>query len=209
MSKTEKEFFTLLKNEGIRENVIEAFKLFDQKYFFDQIFTGYFYSHECVPIGKGEKSDASPVLAKMINNLPSGKDCRILEIGTGSGYSTAILSRLFSEIVTVEYYEDFAISAKERLSKLKINNVKYLTGDVMDLDDMPVLFDGIIIFAACPSRPLFLMPYLKEKGVIVFPMGPVYQQQIAVMTNESGGKGSLYKMDFYDFCNFTPLKGMY
>lgn len=209
MTKTEKEFYTLLKQEGIREEIIDAFKKFNQKDFFDQIFSGYFYSHEPVPIGNGEKGDASPILAKMINHLSPGKESRILEIGTGSGYSTAIMSKLFSEIVTVEYFEELALSAKERLARLKINNVKFLTGDILELDGIPGMFDGIIIFAACPSRPLFFTPHLKEKGMIVFPMGPVYQQQITVMINEPGEKDSLYKMYFHDLCSFTPLRGMY
>jgi protein-L-isoaspartate(D-aspartate) O-methyltransferase len=209
MTKREKEFFELLKKDGIRDDVINAFKRFNQKDFFDQIFSGYFYSEEPIPIGNGEKADASPILAKMINHLSLRKESRILEIGTGSGYSTAILSKLFNEIVTVEYYEDIAISAKERLGKLKITNVKFLTGDITDLEGLQDLFDGIIIFAACPSRPLLLTPYLKEKGLIVFPMGPIYQQQITVMRNEPGDNDSLYKMTFHDLCSFTPLMGVY
>jgi protein-L-isoaspartate(D-aspartate) O-methyltransferase len=209
MNKREKEFFALLKKEGIREEIIDTFKKFDQKDFFDQIFSGYFYSEEPIPIGNGEKGDASPILAKMINHLSPSKACRILEIGTGSGYSTAILSKLYKEIVTVEYYEELALSAKERLAKFKINNVKFLTGDIKELEGLQGIFDGIIIFAACSSRPLFLIDYLKEKGSIVFPMGPIYQQQITVMANEPGEKDSLYKMAFHDLCSFTPLRGMY
>jgi protein-L-isoaspartate(D-aspartate) O-methyltransferase len=209
MSKKEKEFFALLKQEGIREEIIDAFKKFDQKDFFDQIFSGYFYSHEPIPIGKGEKGDASPILAKMINYLSVGKGSRILEVGTGSGYSTAILSKLFNEVVTVDFYEEIALSAKERLAKYKIKNVKFLTGNITELEGLPGLFDGIIIFAACASRPLFLTDHLKEKGSIVFPMGPIYQQQITIMINEPGKKGSLYKMSFHDLCSFTPLMGMY
>ncbi|MBN2402279.1 MAG: methyltransferase domain-containing protein [Spirochaetes bacterium] len=209
MKKVEKEFYTLLKNEGIRENIIDAFKNYKQKDFFDQIFSGYFYSHEPVPIGNGEKGDASPILAKMINHLSPDKESRILEIGTGSGYSTAILSKLFKEIVTVEYFEELAISAKQRLAGFKINNVRFLTGDILELDGIPGLFDGIIIFAACSVRPLFLMTHLKEKGKVIFPMGPIYQQQITIMKNEQGEKDSQYKMSFHDLCSYSPLKGMY
>jgi protein-L-isoaspartate(D-aspartate) O-methyltransferase len=209
MNKQEKEFFALLKQEGIRKDVADAFKKFNQKDFFDQIFSGYFYSYEPVPIGFGEKADASPILAKMINYLNLGRKSRILEIGTGSGYSTAILSMLFDELITVEYYEELALSTKERLAKLKIKNVKFLTGDIMEMESLPGMFDGIIIFAACARRPLFLTDYLKGRGKIVFPMGPVYQQQITVMTNEPGENGSLYKISFHDLCSFTPLIGMY
>ena len=209
MGKIEKEFFALLKKEGIREDIINSFKKFNQKDFFDQMFSGYFYSDEPVSIGNGEKADVSPTLARMINYLPAAKGSRVLEIGTGSGYSTAILSKLFKEVVTIEYYEEFAVAAKERLSKMKVNNVRFLTGDVLELEGIPGLFDSIIIFAACSSRPLFLTDHLKEKGTIVFPMGPIYQQQITVMNNESGKSGSLYKTSFHEMCSYTPLKGMY
>lgn len=208
MTKNEKEFFSLLKEEGIRPEVIEAFKKYNQDLFFDKIFSGYFYSDETISIGNGEKADPSIALAKMINYFALNKKSRVLEIGTGSGYSTAVMSRLFDEIITVEYHEELASLAKERLNKLKINNVKFLAGDIFDFDGLTGKFDGIIIFAACSSRPLFLMPYLKEKGLMVFPMGPVYQQQIIVMINEPGANKSMYRISFYDLCNFTPLKGM-
>ncbi len=209
MTKREREFYKLLQSKGIRKEIIDAFKKYGQEKFFDHIFKDYFYSDEAIPIGHGEKYGSSAILAKMINYLYLKQESRILEIGTGSGYSTAILSDLFKEIVTVEYYEDLALAAKERLAGLKINNVKFLTGDIMEVNDITGSFDGIIILAACLNRPLFLSPHLKEGGVIVYPMGPIYQQQITVMKNEPGESNSIYKLEYHDICNFNPLKGMY
>ncbi|MBN2039058.1 MAG: methyltransferase domain-containing protein [Spirochaetes bacterium] len=205
MSKIKKDFLSLLKNESIRKDIITAFDQLDQKLFFDKIFHGYFYSNEPIPIGHGERGEPSGILAKMINYLEPDKSARVLEIGTGSGYSTAVLSKLFDEVLTVEYYEDMALAAKERITNLKISNVRFLCGDINGLDSLPGVFDRVIIFTACPERPLFFMPYLKKGGIMVFPMGPDYQQQIIRLKNEPGENESLYKMNFFDLCNFKPV----
>lgn len=206
MAKRKKDFLSSLKKEGIPKKIIEAFDKVDQKVFFDQIFKSYYYSNEPIPIGYGEKCDPAITLAKMIHYLCPDKDSRVLEIGTGSGYSTAILSKLAGEVVTVEYYENLALAAKERLAKLKINNVRFMTGDITEFDGLPGIFDRIIILAASSQRPLFLIPHLKEKGFLVFPMGPSYQQQITVMVNEPGKNNSIYKISFHEMCIFNPLK---
>jgi protein-L-isoaspartate(D-aspartate) O-methyltransferase len=209
MKKLQKEFIEFLQKEGIRKEVIDAFKKFDQEFFFDQIFKEYYYSDEPIPIGHGEKFDSSVILAKMLNYLALPKGSRILEIGTGSGYSTAILSHLFKDVVTIEYQEELAFSAKEKLSELEAGNVKFFTGDIMEADDIPGKFDGIIIFAACLSRPHFLTPFLNKDGLIVFPMGPVFQQQIVVMKDEPGQSDDMYKVEYHDICSFSSLRGMY
>jgi protein-L-isoaspartate(D-aspartate) O-methyltransferase len=209
MTKQEKEFINSLQKHGIRKEIIAALKKCKQETFFDQIFRGYFYSDEAIPIGSGEKFDSSISLARMINFLPQSKNCRILEIGTGSGYSTAVLSYLYKDVVTVEYHEDLALAAKAKLAELKISNVKFFVGDILEVSNIQGVFDGIIIFAACLSRPLFLSPYLKAGGLIVLPMGPVYQQQIVVLKDAPGEGNSLFKIEYHDMCNFSPLKGMY
>ncbi len=208
MANRKKDFLSSLKKEGIQKKVIDAFDKIDQNVFFDQIFKSYYYSNEPIPIGYGEKGDPAITLAKMINYLCPDKNSRVLEIGTGSGYSTAILSKLVSEVVTVDFYENLALTAKEKLAKLKITNVRFMTGDITEFDDLPGVFDRIIIFAASSQRPLFLIPHLKEKGVMVFPMGPSYQQQITVMENEPGKDNSIYKVSFHEMCIFNPLKGI-
>lgn len=205
MTKAKKDFLSLLKKEGIQKDIITAFEQLDQKLFFDKIFRTYYYSDEPIPIGHGEKGDSSIILARMINYLVPDKSVRVLEIGTGSGYSTAVLSKLFNEVISVELHEDLAIAAKDRLINQGISNARFLCGDITELDGLPGIFDRIIIFSGCSERPLFLMPYLKEGGIMVFPMGPDYQQQITVLENVQGGNGSLYKMDFFDLCDYNPM----
>ncbi len=206
MNKRKIEFLEQLKEAGIKEEIIKAFAWVDQDLFFDKIFKGSFYEDEPLPIGCGEKSDSPFVLAKMLCQLLPGENCRILEIGTGSGYSTAILSRLFNEVVSVEFHEELALKAKERLEGLNINNVKFLAGNITDHNSLSGIFDRIIILASCAARPLYLLPYLESKGVLVFPMGPAHQQQITAFINEPAENGSLFRIHFYDLCYFDPIK---
>jgi protein-L-isoaspartate(D-aspartate) O-methyltransferase len=204
-----KEFLKLLKDNKIRKRVIDSFGSIDQKNFFDPIFEKKFYTEETILIGKGEKSDPPLALAKMLHYLTSKKRSRILEIGTGSGYSTALISPLVDEIVTIEYHEALARPAKERLSYLNLNNVRFFAGEGTSIQEPLGFFDSIIIFAACRKRPLSLSGNLKNGGTIIFPMGPLHQQQIAVLEKVPEKDEIQYKTHFHEYCIFTPIRGLY
>lgn len=206
---SKKKFLKLLKDNKIRKSVIGSFESIDQKNFFDPIFEKKLYTEETVLIGRGEKSDPPLALAKMLHYLTARKRPRILEIGTGSGYSTALISPLVDEIVTIEYHEDLARPAKERLSNLHLNNARFFAGEGTSIQEPLGLFDAIIIFAACHKRPLALSSYLKDGGTIVFPMGPFHQQQIAVLEKVPEKDEILYKIHFHEYCVFTPIRGLY
>ncbi len=207
MSKAKKEFLNGLKKAGIKKMIIDAFDKIDQKEFYDPMFKKHLYTEETIPIGYGEKSDHPITLAKMIGYLSPKNSKRVLEIGTGSGYSTAILATLFKEIVTIEYCEDMAISAKQRHRNQNIENVKFFAGNAAEFNADPLLFDAIIIFAACHRRPLHFTQFLKEDGIIVFPMGPIYKQQIAVLKKvKSKDIEKMNNITFHEFCEFAPLK---
>jgi protein-L-isoaspartate(D-aspartate) O-methyltransferase len=205
---SKKQFIKLLRKNKIRKKVIDSCERIDQKDFFDPIFKKSFYTAESIPIGYGETSDPPMALARMLHLLSSRKDVRVLEIGTGSGYSTALLSQFASEVVTIEYHENLGVAAKERLSKLSIRNVKIFAGDGTALDAAFDPFDAILIFAACHKRPLALMRYLKSDGMIIFPMGPPHQQQITVLDIEDDNDG-VYRTHFHEFCTFSPIRGIY
>ncbi|MDY6934776.1 MAG: methyltransferase domain-containing protein [Spirochaetota bacterium] len=210
MNRAKEQFLSIIKSDKIKQNVIHAFMNFEQKDFFDPIFKKNYYTNESIPIGFGEMSDPLITLLKMISYLSPKKKFRILEIGTGSGYSTAILSSLVQEIVTVEYHERLAGKAKERLKQLKIDNVRVFYGDGARFDKGMGIFDAVIIWAACSRRPITLIEHIKDKGLIVFPMGPVHQQQITILRNEGDEESDqMFKITFHDFCTFTPLKGVY
>ena len=122
-------FLAHLKKEKIGKDIIAAFESVDQRIFFDSIFKNKFYGEECISIGYGMKSDNFLSLARMINYLNPKKDERIYEIGTGSGYSSAILSLLCREVVTVEINEKLALAAKTRLYDNNFGNIRFFAGD--------------------------------------------------------------------------------
>ncbi len=209
MSNEKKIYLSKLEEENIDKKIINSIKKYDPKIFFDKIFEKDFFSEKRIPIGCGEKNDQPVALARMINHVAPNGNSHILEVGTGTGYSTAILSRLAKKIITEEYYEELALSAKERLTNLEISNVKFFAGNIFEYNH-PELFDSIVIFAAYYERPLYLTRLLKEDGTIIFPMGPPHQQQITVLKrNAIQSDEKKFEISFHEFCEFTPLKEMY
>jgi protein-L-isoaspartate(D-aspartate) O-methyltransferase len=208
MSKKKKTFLDLLRKQKIRKPIIDAFDRINQAKFFDSVFKKILYTENTIPIGCSESSDPLLTLASMINHLRPKKKWSILEIGTGSGYSTALLSSMVKNVVTVEYHEELARMAKQRLEKLKIQNVRFFTGDATELNESLGLFDAVIVFASCQKRPISLLQNLDIKGKLVFPMGPAHQQQITVLQN-SDESSELFHTEFFEFCTFTPIRGKY
>jgi len=210
MTKKKENYIKLLKQNKIPKNIIDAIMIYDQKIFFDHIFRNNFYSKKTIPIRYGENSDPPMALAKMIYHLSLRKTYRILEIGTGSGYSTAILSSLVEEIVTIEYHKEIAFLAKKKIEPLNIDNVRFFNGDGLNLDKSLGIFDAIVVFAACQQRPFSLNNFLRRDGLLVFPMGPIHQQQITVLTNKFlKDSEEHYKTTFHDYCIFPPINGIY
>ena len=210
MNDPKKNFISNIKKEIKNKDIISAFETIDRKNFFDLIFSNNFYGDDPIPIGCGQKSDSLNALARMINYLSPDKNSRILEVGTGSGFSTAIISSLVKEVVTIEYLEELALSAKDRLVNLGIKNVRFLTGNAFEYETSGPHFDGAVIFAAYHERPLYLFQFLKKNSTIVFPMGPPHEQQIAVIKPKKDKKsGGEYNVTFHEFCSFTQMIDIY
>jgi len=181
----------------------------DRKKFVDPIFADRAYSFEEIPIGCGQKNDDPVIMARMIGQLGLKKKSRVLEVGTGSGYSTAILSLLSHEVVTIEYHEDLARTAKERVIGQGFNSARFYAGDATDFDGPLGLFDSVIVFAACSRTPYFLINAVKPGGIAVFPMGPPHQQQIARFVNNAEARRMSDNFRFLDFCAFDSIRGVY
>ncbi len=210
MSKEKNAFIKHLKDRDIQKKVLDAFAAIDQENFLTDNLVGGLYSEKPIPIGCGETSDHPFVLAKMIQVLDPKKSWRILEVGTGSGYSTAILSGMVKEVITVEYHQNLAEMAKENLIEHEHFNVRIFAGDATKMHDRLGPFDGIIIHPACSHRPLTLLSMLKENRFAVFPMGPSFQQQIVRYKNSLlSGEDTLKNFTFYDFCSAESIRGEY
>jgi protein-L-isoaspartate(D-aspartate) O-methyltransferase len=160
------------------------------------------YADQALPIACGQTISQPYLVAYMTEQLEALPTHRVLEIGTGSGYQAAVLSRLAREVVTVERYRTLAEVARTRLEVLCCRNVKVFTGD--GLAGMPALapYDRIIVTAAAEEIPQALVGQLAEGGVMVLPLGPHGRaQRIVRLTRTREG---LARQDLI-WVRFVPL----
>jgi protein-L-isoaspartate(D-aspartate) O-methyltransferase len=120
------------------------------------------------------------VVAYMTEQLQLNPSHRVLEIGTGSGYQAAILSRLTRDVLSVERYRTLADTARVRLERLALHNVEVMLGDGFDLADNLGAFDRIIVTAAMEEVPLALTERLTDDGILLAPVGPPHGVQTLV-----------------------------
>ena len=130
------------------------------------------YRDSALGIACGQTISQPFVVAYMTEQLQLQKRHRVLEIGTGSGYQAAILSRLCGQVLTIERYRTLADSARKRLAKLGCDNVEVLLGDGFDIPAGAGTFDRIIVTAAMDAIPEALLERLDPGGILIAPVGP-------------------------------------
>lgn len=143
------------------------------------------YSDGPLPIGKGQTISQPYIVALMTQELRVEQDCEVLEIGTGSGYQTAILSRLVKKVYTIERFNELSDAARTVLGKLDITNVEFYVGDGScgwPESRLPPsgCFDRIMITAAVPRMPQPLVKQLAEGGLIIGPVDYAGIQELVV-----------------------------
>ncbi|MEW6679423.1 MAG: protein-L-isoaspartate(D-aspartate) O-methyltransferase [bacterium] len=158
-----------------------------------------------LPIGYGQTISQPYIVALMTSLLELKGDEVVLEIGTGSGYQSAILSYLAAEVWTIERISELGERARKTLEKLGIKNVHLIVGNgTLGLPEYAP-YDRIIITAASPDVPKPLIDQLKDNGIMVIPMGERYTQRLVVITKEKG----MIKEKDRGGCVFVPLIGKY
>lgn len=130
------------------------------------------YRDAALPIACGQTISQPFVVAYMTEQLQLKSYHRVLEIGTGSGYQAAVLSRLARDVVTLERFRSLAERARSRLERLGCNNVDVQIGDGFDVADAVGLFDRIIVTAAMDTVPENLLRHLEPEGLLIVPVGP-------------------------------------
>lgn len=196
------------KNEKIvkNEKVLEAFKAVPREEF---ILGGYehdAYGDYPLPIHAGQTISQPTTVMIMTDALDIKKGQKVLEIGTGSGYQAAILSKLVGEkgkVITTEIIKELADFSKNNIKKLKINNIKILHSDGSEGYAKEAPYDRIIVTAACPKIPQPLIDQLKEGGIIVAPVESVLGQEM-VKGIKKNGKLITASLGYF---SFVPLKG--
>jgi len=163
----------------------------------------YAYANGPLPIGHGQTISQPYIVALMTDLLECGPDDRVLEVGTGSGYQAAVLSRVVARVYSVEIIADLARQAAERLACLGYANVETLHADGYAGWPENAPYDGILVTAAAPSVPPPLIEQLGEGARLVIPVGPQFGHQELIVV-EKRSDGSLAKTDVLGVA-FVPL----
>ncbi|MDH2381280.1 protein-L-isoaspartate(D-aspartate) O-methyltransferase [Bradyrhizobium sp. CER78] len=187
---TEKMMFQLtLRRRGVSDQaVLRTMEEVPREMFVDPRDRNEAYRDSALAIACGQTISQPFVVAYMTEQLQLQKDHRVLEIGTGSGYQAAVLSRLCKQVLTIERYRTLADSARKRLEKLGYYNIEVLLGDGFDVPAGAGDFDRIIVTAAMEQIPEKLLERLDPDGILIAPVGPHQGTQtlVRVVRTESG-----------------------
>ena len=156
-----------------------------------------------LPIGCGQTISQPLVVAFMSQSLNLNKKIRILEIGTGSGYQTSILSKLVRFVYTIERYETLKKIAERKFKDLGFKNIfcKHADGGLGWKDQAP--FDRIIVTASAPEIPITLLKQLNNNGIMIIPIGEDYNDQILTLVRKNN-EGYVFKSNLMKV-RFVPL----
>ena len=167
------EFQLGLRRRGISDQgVLRAMDEVPREHFVTTEFADCAYADQALPIACGQTISQPYVVGYMTEQLEVEPENRVLEIGTGSGYQAAILSRLGREVVSIERYRTLADTARDRLKTLGYTNVTVLAGDGFAGAPDLAPFDRIIVTAAAEEVPDALIDQLRDGGMMVLPLGP-------------------------------------
>ena len=182
------QFLLALRKRGISDPaVLRAMDEVPREHFVESPFADSAYADQALPIACGQTISQPYVVAYMTEQLRVRPEHRVLEVGTGSGYQAAILSRLAREVISVERYRTLAETARSRLATLGYDNVEVRVGD--GLAGVPELapYDRIMVTAAAETIPDALVRELADGGAMVLPLGPhAGSQQLVKLTKSEG-----------------------
>jgi protein-L-isoaspartate(D-aspartate) O-methyltransferase len=178
-----------LRRRGISDQaVLRTMEDVPREVFVEQADRADAYRDTALGIACGQTISQPFVVAYMTEQLDLQKTHRVLEIGTGSGYQAAVLSKLCGQVLTIERYRTLADRAQARLAKLGCNNVEVLLGDGFDVPADAGQFDRIIVTAAMEQIPDALAQRLEPRGVLIAPVGPLHGTQtlVRLVRSEAG-----------------------
>lgn len=192
-----------LQESGIKSvEVLEQIRNVPRHLFVDEALASRAYEDTALPIGLGQTISQPYVVARMTEALLDGLDGgRILEIGTGCGYQTAVLAPLVKEIHTVERIPELLKKAKQRLRQLDIYNVHFRLGDGWEGWPKYSPYDGIIVAEAAAELPEKLLLQLEPGGHLVIPVGPSGRQELVKVTK----RNDHYEQESLGLVSFVPL----
>jgi protein-L-isoaspartate(D-aspartate) O-methyltransferase len=186
--------------------VLEAMRAIPRHFFVPEALQGRAYGDHALPISANQTISQPYIVARMTELLEINRDSRVLEIGAGSGYQTAVLSKVAGQVYSIERIGDLARGAQAKIRELGIYNatVKCFDGTMGWAANAP--YDAVLVAAGGPNIPKPLVAQLKPGGRLVVPVGPTRESQrlIRVIKTETGSKE-----EDHGACAFVPLIGQH
>jgi protein-L-isoaspartate(D-aspartate) O-methyltransferase len=190
-----------LQELGIRnEQVLSAMASVPRNYFVDEAISHQAWENTALPIGFGQTISQPYIVARMTEQLIDSNPQSVLEIGTGSGYQTAVLSQLIPHVFSVERIKTLQYQARRRLQRLDLHNVSMRHGDGWAGWSSKAPFDAIIVTAAAEKIPEALLTQLADGGRMIIPAGE-YKQELLLI--EKYGKKT--RTEVLEAVRFVPL----
>ena len=192
-----------LIRQGIRdERVLAAMANVPREAFVDEAFAHQAWENMALPIGFGQTISQPYIVARMTEQLLMGSPSSVLEIGTGSGYQTAVLAQLVNHVYTVERIKTLQYQAKRRLQRLDLHNVSTRHGDGWAGWPTKAPFDAIIVTAAAPVVPEALVQQHKVGGRLIIPVGESRSEQQLLLIEKTSTR---VRTERLEAVRFVPL----
>jgi protein-L-isoaspartate(D-aspartate) O-methyltransferase len=193
-----------MQQRGIRDlNVLRAFDLIHRHEFVPEAVRHHAYQDAPVPIGFGQTASQPSLQALYMQVLDLRKTHRVLEVGTGCGFQTAVLAQLVDRVYSVERIRELATRAREKLDDLRISNVAILVGDGTIGWSRYAPYDAILVAAGGPEVPAPLKEQLAEGGRMLIPVGGRATQRLMLVERQ----GDTFTQREVTECTFVPLLG--
>ena len=193
---------TQVRARGIRDQrLLDAMGNIPRHEFVEARYRDQAYEDHPLPIAAGQTISQPYIVALMLDLLQLEPAARVLEIGTGSGYQTAVLTQLAKHVYSVERHPELARQATDTLSRLGLTNVTVVTGDGSRGLPEYAPFDAIIVSAAAPQVPPALFEQLREGGRMIIPVGPPEAQELQLVRKQGGKALTVLR----EGCRFVPL----
>lgn len=193
-----------LRGRSIRdERVLDAMARIPRHEFVSEEYKSQAYEDHPIPIGKSQTISQPFIVATSLQALSLKGTETVLEVGTGSGYQTALLATLAQKVYSIERHAALAASADAVLNELGINNVKIIVGDGSYGVPEFSPYNAILVSAAAPEIPRTLFEQLADEGRMVIPVGPPYSQELQLVRKQAGTP----VVEVIEGCRFVPLIG--
>ena len=204
-ARTRERLIQRLMEQGIRDpRVLDRIRNVPRHLFMDEAIASRAYEDTALPIGFGQTISQPYVVARMTEAVTvGGTPEKVLEIGTGCGYQTAVLAPLVGKLYSIERIAPLLDKAKKRVKKLGLKNVRFKHADGAEGWKSLAPFDAILVAAAPHAVPMMLLKQLKDGGRLVAPIGPEGQQELLRLTR----RGDQYIRERLGIVSFVPLVG--